>query len=71
VRQLAYEELVIRYGIDFPFETDMFVAQQKQALEKYTEWIKANASRSVVFPNWKFELAGHGGWNTNLSLTIT
>lgn len=45
VRQLAYEELVIRYGIDFPFETDMFVAQQKQALAKYAEWIKANSSR--------------------------
>src|SRR5262249_4094259 len=22
IRQLAYEELVIRYGVDFPFETD-------------------------------------------------
>lgn len=45
VRQLAYEELVIRYGIDFPFETDMFVAQQKQALEKYAAWIKVNDSQ--------------------------
>ena len=45
VRQLAYEELVIRYGVDFPFETDMFVAQQKQALAKYADWIKANSSR--------------------------
>jgi uncharacterized protein (TIGR02270 family) len=45
VRQLAYEELVIRYGVDFPFETDMFVAQQKQAIAKYAEWIKANGSR--------------------------
>ncbi len=45
VRQLAYEELVIRYGIDFPFETDMFVAQQKQAIAKYREWIDANGSR--------------------------
>jgi uncharacterized protein (TIGR02270 family) len=45
VRQLAYEELVIRYGIDFPFETDMFVAQQKQVIAKYAEWIKANGSR--------------------------
>lgn len=42
VRQLAYEELVIRYGIDFPFETDMFVAQQKQAITQYSEWIKVN-----------------------------
>jgi uncharacterized protein (TIGR02270 family) len=45
IRQLAYEELVIRYGLDFPFETDMFVAQQKQALAKYADWIKANSSR--------------------------
>jgi hypothetical protein len=45
IRQLAYEELVIRYGIDFPFETDMLVVQQKQALAKYAEWVKANSSR--------------------------
>ena len=45
VRQLAYEGLVIRYGIDFPFETDMLVTQQKQAIAQYTEWIKANGSR--------------------------
>jgi uncharacterized protein (TIGR02270 family) len=45
IRQLAYEELVIRYGVDFPFETDMPVAQQKQALAKYTEWIKTNGNR--------------------------
>lgn len=34
VRQIAYEELVVRYGIDVPFETDMAVAEQMQALEK-------------------------------------
>ena len=45
VRQMAYEELVIRYGIDFPFETDMLVSQQKQAIAKYAEWIKTNGSR--------------------------
>jgi len=45
VRQLAYEELVIRYGIDFPFETDMLVSQQKQAIAKYSEWIKTNGGR--------------------------
>jgi len=45
VRQIAYEELVIRYNIDFPFETDMLVSQQKQAIAKYAEWIKANNSR--------------------------
>ncbi|MGH7496383.1 MAG: HEAT repeat domain-containing protein [bacterium] len=55
VRQLAYEELVIRYGVDFPFETDMFVAQQKHALAKYAEWIKANGSR---FREGKWYFAG-------------
>jgi uncharacterized protein (TIGR02270 family) len=45
VRQLAYEELVIRYGADFPFETDMLVAQQKHALEAFAAWIQANGSR--------------------------
>ncbi len=45
VRQLAYEELVIRYGVDFPFETDMFVAQQKRAIAQYADWIKTNGSR--------------------------
>lgn len=55
VRQLAYEELVIRYGVDFPFETDMFVTQQKQALAKYAKWIKANSSR---FREGKWYYAG-------------
>lgn len=53
VRQLAYEELVIRYSVDFPFETDMFVIHQKQALAKYTEWINANANRFQV-GKWYF-----------------
>lgn len=55
IRQLAYEELVIRYGADFPFETDMFVTQQKQTLAKYAEWIKANGSR---FREGKWYFAG-------------
>ncbi len=55
VRQLAYEELVIRYGADFPFETDMFVVQQKHALATYAEWIKANGSR---FREGKWYFAG-------------
>ena len=32
VRQIAYEELVVRYGIDVPFETDMLVRDQLHAL---------------------------------------
>ena len=53
VRQMAYEEFVIRYGIDFPFETDMLVSQQKQAIAKYAEWIKTNGSRFQE-GNWYF-----------------
>jgi len=45
VRQFAYEELVIRYGLDFSFETDMPVARQKQALAYCAQWIKKNNSR--------------------------
>ncbi len=44
LRQLAYEELVIRYRIDFPFETDMFVVQQKQAIARYKQWLRTNSS---------------------------
>jgi uncharacterized protein (TIGR02270 family) len=53
VRQLAYEELVIRYGVDFTFETDMFVAQQKQALAKIGQWVQANTNRFQE-GNWYF-----------------
>lgn len=40
VRQMAYEEFVIRYGIDFHFETDMYVSQQKQAIANYKGWVQ-------------------------------
>lgn len=45
VRQLAYEELVIRYGADIPFETDMPVKQQHAAIAKWKEWVTANEGR--------------------------
>lgn len=35
-RQLALEELVIRYGIDIGFETEMFVKRQKKAIASWT-----------------------------------
>ncbi|MBW2737451.1 MAG: hypothetical protein JRE64_01105 [Deltaproteobacteria bacterium] len=64
VRQMAYEELVIRYGIDFPFETDMLVSQQKQAIAKYAEWIKTNGSRFRE-GEWYFagQLMSNGKWD--------
>ena len=45
VRQLAYEELVIRYGADIPFETDMPVTQQQAAIAKWKGWVATNEGR--------------------------
>lgn len=42
IRGLAYEELVIRYGIDIPFETRMPVVQQWQAIADYRKRLKDN-----------------------------
>src|SRR6266516_1463598 len=39
IRELAYDELVIRYGADVPFETDMLVVEQEQALAKLEQWV--------------------------------
>jgi uncharacterized protein (TIGR02270 family) len=51
LRHLAYEEFVIRYGFDFPFETDMLVKEQEAALSKCAEWVNANNGRFTA-----------GGW---------
>jgi uncharacterized protein (TIGR02270 family) len=45
IRNLAYEELVIRYGMDVPFEADMFVTEQQKALEEIALWVEANGVR--------------------------
>jgi uncharacterized protein (TIGR02270 family) len=45
VRQLAYEEFVIRYGAEIPFESDMPVEKQKQAIAWYTDWVNKNGNR--------------------------
>lgn len=42
VRQLTYEELVVRYGVDIPFETDMPVRHQQDAIGKWKSWATAN-----------------------------
>lgn len=42
IRQLAHEELVIRYGADIPFETDMPVRKQQEAIGKWKSWATAN-----------------------------
>ncbi|MDI3462579.1 MAG: hypothetical protein OJF50_001400 [Nitrospira sp.] len=45
VRQLAHEELVIRYSADIPFETDMPVRQQQEAIGKWKTWTIVNEKR--------------------------
>ena len=45
VRQLASEELMIRYGIDVPFEADSPVRKQLQILPKIAVWVAANEQK--------------------------
>lgn len=45
VRQWAYEELTIRYGMDIAFETDMLVSQQRVAIRKMANWVEGNTNR--------------------------
>jgi uncharacterized protein (TIGR02270 family) len=56
MRQLAYEELAIRYGMDVPFEADMFVVNQLRALDKIREWVQSSGSR---FQDGAWYFAGH------------
>lgn len=44
-RRFAAEELVIRYGCDVPFEVDMPVKRQLQAIQEIRVWVDANGSR--------------------------
>ncbi len=45
IRALVTEELAIRYGCDVPFEMDMRIADQKQAIAKIRDWVAANGVR--------------------------
>ena len=42
VRQLAYEELVIRYRLDIPFESDMPVRMQLGVIAAYRRWCESH-----------------------------
>ena len=44
-RQLAIEELKIRYGGDFPIEADMSVVMQEKILPQIAQWVRSNESR--------------------------
>ena len=56
IRQLAYEELVIRYDVDFPFEADMRVSDQLKVLDEMAQWVAANSGR---FQSGEWYFAGH------------
>jgi uncharacterized protein (TIGR02270 family) len=45
IRQLAYEELVIRYDVDFSFEADLFVDAQLRILNDMAQWVISNDAR--------------------------
>jgi uncharacterized protein (TIGR02270 family) len=44
-RQLAIEELKIRYGADFSIEADMPVHAQKRVLTKIAQWVQASKAK--------------------------
>ena len=53
LRQLAHEEMVIRYKTDFPFETDRPPSFQIQAIQKYETWAKTE-NNSYQPGQWYF-----------------
>jgi hypothetical protein len=55
VRAATYEELVIRYGLDVPFEVDLPVSQQYRFLPKIESWTAAHAS---AFDDGEWYFAG-------------
>jgi hypothetical protein len=44
-RQLAIEELKIRYNADFPLEADMPVFKQEMVLNQISQWVQTNETR--------------------------
>jgi uncharacterized protein (TIGR02270 family) len=44
-RQLAIEELKIRYNADFPIEADMPVVKQERILPRIAQWVQTNGTR--------------------------
>jgi uncharacterized protein (TIGR02270 family) len=55
LRQFASEELVIRYGADFPFEANLPVEGQRRLLAALAQWTRTNAAR---FPEGGWYFAG-------------
>ncbi|MBC8144564.1 MAG: HEAT repeat domain-containing protein [bacterium] len=45
-RELAYEELVIRYGADLAFESDLPSQRQQAIVDRYREWANARIGQT-------------------------
>lgn len=56
VRQVAYEELVVRYGIDVRFETDMLVKDQEKAIAQIAVRVETGKSE---WEDGKWYFGGH------------
>jgi uncharacterized protein (TIGR02270 family) len=55
VRAATYEELVVRFGLDIPFEVDLPVSQQRRYLGKIEDWA---ARQSGNFDEGRWYFAG-------------
>jgi hypothetical protein len=53
VRAAIYEELVVRYRLDVPFEADLSVAQQRRSMEKMEAWVAKQAT-AFAAGEWYF-----------------
>jgi len=53
IRQLAYDELVIRYGLDVPFDPTVRVAQQRESLAAIQRWL-ASLGTQFRAGSWYF-----------------
>ena len=45
LRHFAFEELVIRYNLDFEFDTELFVFEQRKALKEIDDWVRSYGQR--------------------------
>jgi uncharacterized protein (TIGR02270 family) len=55
VRMFTYEELVVRYGLDVPFEVELPVRQQTRFLAKIEDWVTAQSGQ---FADGRWYFAG-------------
>ena len=55
LRRLLYEELVVRYALDVPFEVEMTVREQLKAISQYETLVQENAT---AFTPGKWYFAG-------------